>query len=47
MMKEFEEHYVRGLGMSARNNGMAFGYSSDRHRVLGMLSATRMAPSRF
>jgi hypothetical protein len=36
-MKEFGEHYVRGLGMSARNNGMAFGYSVTATTSFGML----------
>ena len=26
-MERFLEHYVRGLGMAARNNGLAYGYS--------------------
>jgi hypothetical protein len=39
-MKEFGEHYVRGLGMSARNNGTAFGYSVTATAAFGMLLHT-------
>jgi hypothetical protein len=39
-MREFGEHYVRGLGMSARNNGMAYGYSVTTTASFGMLAHT-------
>src|SRR5436305_4402149 len=37
-MKEFGEHYVRGLGMSARNNALAYGYSITATASFGMLA---------
>lgn len=39
-MKEFGEHYWRGLGMSARNNALAFGYSVTTTASFGMLVHT-------
>jgi hypothetical protein len=39
-MERFREHYVRGLGMSARNNALAFGYSVTATASFGMLTAT-------
>lgn len=39
-MKEFAEHYVRGLGMSARNNALAYGYSIAATAGFGMLVHT-------
>jgi hypothetical protein len=39
-MKEFSEHYVRGLGMSARNNALAYGYSITATASFGMLAHT-------
>jgi hypothetical protein len=39
-MKEFGEHYLRGLGMSARNNALAFGYSITATASFGMLLHT-------
>jgi hypothetical protein len=39
-MKEFGEHYVRGLGMSARNNALAYGYSITATASFAMLAHT-------
>ena len=39
-MKEFGEHYRRGLGMSARNNALAYGYSVTTTASFGMLDHT-------
>jgi hypothetical protein len=39
-MKEFGEHYIRGLGMSARNNALAYGYSITATASFGMLAHT-------
>ena len=39
-MKEFGEHYLRGLGMSASNNALAFGYSVSTTASFGMLMHT-------
>ena len=39
-MREFTEHYVRGLGMSARNNALAYGYSVSATASFGMLVHT-------
>ena len=39
-MKEFIEHYARGLGMSARNNALAYGYSVAATASFGMLVDT-------
>ena len=39
-MREFGEHYVRGLGMSARNNALAYGYSITATASFGMLAHT-------
>jgi hypothetical protein len=39
-MKEFGEHYVRGLGMSTSNNALAFGYSITTTGSFGMLAHT-------
>jgi hypothetical protein len=44
-MKEFGEHYVRGLGMSARNNALAYGYSITATASFGMLIHTDGPPS--
>ena len=39
-MREFAEHYVRGLGMSARNNTLAYGYSIATTGSFAMLLHT-------
>jgi hypothetical protein len=39
-MSEFGEHYWRGLGMSARNNALAYGYSVTATASFGMLAHT-------
>ena len=39
-MKEFGAHYWRGLGMSARNNALAFGYSVTTTASFVMLAHT-------
>jgi hypothetical protein len=39
-MREFGEHYLRGLGMSARNNALAYGYSVAATASFGMLAHT-------
>jgi hypothetical protein len=39
-MREFAEHYVRGLGMSARNNALAYGYSITVTASFGVLAHT-------
>ena len=39
-MERFREHYVRGLGLSARNNALAFGYSVTATGTFGVLTAT-------
>jgi hypothetical protein len=39
-MSEFVEHYIRGLGMSTRNNGLAYGYSITATVSFGMLAHT-------
>jgi MFS family permease len=39
-MKEFGRHYVRGLGMSAHNNALAYGYSVTTTTSLAMLVHT-------
>lgn len=39
-MKEFGRHYVRGLGMSARNNALAYGYSITTTASFGILVHT-------
>ena len=39
-MREFGEHYLRGLGMSARNNALAYGYSIAATSSCGMLAHT-------
>lgn len=39
-MERFREHYARGLGMSARNNALAYGYSVTATASFGVLSAT-------
>ena len=44
-MKEFGEHYLRGLGMSARNNALAYGYSIAASASFGMLIHTDGPPS--
>jgi hypothetical protein len=44
-MSEFTEHYVRGLGMSARNNALAFGYSVAATASFGMLVHTDGPPT--
>jgi hypothetical protein len=37
---EFGQHYRRGLGMSARNNALAYGYSVTATASFGMLAHT-------
>jgi hypothetical protein len=37
-MERFREHYVRGLGMAARNNGLAYGYSVTVTASFAMLT---------
>lgn len=39
-MREFGEHYVRGLGMSASSNALAYGYSITSTASFGMLVHT-------
>jgi MFS family permease len=39
-VKEFGEHYVRGLGMSARGNSLAYGYSVTATASAAMLAHT-------
>lgn len=39
-MRRFREHYLRGLGMTARNNGLAFGYSITATASFGVLDRT-------
>jgi hypothetical protein len=39
-MKDFGEHYWRGLGMSVRNNALAYGYSVTATASFGMLVHT-------
>jgi MFS family permease len=39
-MTDFGEHYRRGLGMSARNNALAYGYSVTTTASFGMLAHT-------
>lgn len=39
-MREFGEHYVRGLGMSTANNSLAYGYSITTTASFGMLVHT-------
>lgn len=39
-MPAFGEHYVRGLGTTARNNGLAFGYSITATASFGVLTRT-------
>src|SRR5436190_10901578 len=39
-MREFGEHYVRGLGMSTANNALAYGYSITTTASFGMLVHT-------
>ncbi|MFL5824532.1 MAG: hypothetical protein ACJ764_13945 [Solirubrobacteraceae bacterium] len=39
-MERFREHYVRGLGMSARNNALAFGYSITATGSFGVMAVT-------
>ena len=39
-MNDFGEHYRRGLGMSARNNALAYGYSITATASFGMLVHT-------
>lgn len=39
-MKEFGEHYVRGLGMSAHNSALAYGYSITVTASFGILART-------
>src|SRR2546423_5201484 len=39
-MSEFGEHYRRGLGMSAHNNALAYGYSVTATASFGMLVDT-------
>jgi hypothetical protein len=39
-MREFLQHYMRGLGTSARNNAMAYGYSITATASFAILSHT-------
>jgi hypothetical protein len=39
-MSQFTEDYVRGLGMSARNNALAYGYSITATASFGALTDT-------
>jgi len=39
-VRRFTEHYVRGLGMSARNNALAFGYSITSTASFAVLAKT-------
>lgn len=39
-MRRFGEHYVRGLGMATRNNGLAYGYSITATASFGVLEST-------
>jgi MFS family permease len=39
-VRRFGEHYVRGLGMATRNNGLAYGYSITATASFGMLMST-------
>ena len=39
-MKDFGQHYMRGLGMSAHNNALAYGYSVTMTTCFGMLVHT-------
>ena len=37
-MSQFTEDYLRGLGLSARNNALAYGYSVTATAIFGVLS---------
>jgi hypothetical protein len=39
-MRQFGEHYVRGLGMATRNNGLAYGYSITATAAFAVLYRT-------
>jgi MFS family permease len=39
-MRRFGEHYLRGLGMATRNNGLAYGYSITATASFGVLVRT-------
>lgn len=39
-MRRFGEHYVRGLGMATRTNGLAYGYSITATASFGILERT-------
>jgi MFS family permease len=39
-MRRFGDHYVRGLGMATRNNGLAYGYSVTATASFGILERT-------
>jgi hypothetical protein len=39
-MRRFSEHYVRGLGMATRNNGLAYGYSITATASFAVLDRT-------
>jgi hypothetical protein len=39
-VRQFAEHYRRGLGMSARSNALAFGYSITSTASFGVLART-------
>lgn len=43
--ESFREHYVRGLGMSARNNSLAYGYSVVVTASFAALVSLRGAPT--
>jgi MFS family permease len=44
-MRRFGEHYVRGLGMATRNNGLAYGYSITATASFGILVRTDPPPT--
>ncbi len=46
-MRGFREHYSRGLGMAARNNALAFGYSIAASASFAILDRTAHDPSVF
>ena len=39
-MRRFGDHYVRGLGMATRNNGLAYGYSITATASFAVLQRT-------
>jgi MFS family permease len=44
-MQRFGDHYLRGLGMATRNNGLAYGYSITATASFGVLVRTDPAAS--